>query len=596
MPDAVQAFFDARLRTKGGTHMAREDRDVLSCTSHGLQLSLSTATAEWLLGLSERPDDYESLYSYLHRVILDRAHPFGDLCVGLAGLLRDQLARRGRKNLKELAATLSSGATRLQRLMLETMPPLVEARNIVMEVIRSKMFELVGSELLASVREEHRVEDTVWAKRISLLNRTLPDALGVPEQFHLPGEQLPYAPVVQHLQAVPCFPAPQHKLERFYDAAVAIAPCISRYHQRLGNLAARSPQVDGNSSRTPSHQNLCAYMQEEEEALTHGREEGGLRRARGDSDVGAATAADVGGRTYSHEELAVGTEDLLPLMAYALIRSQLPAVVSELRFIELFLGDDEEVLLGPLGFCLATFQSAVQVVLSMEIPPPAKSDLCTGNTEAAQKEAPADDSDTGSTAVIRSLIASASSAHLEAVASALAASGGSGAEASLKVAVRRMHEEPGGKGGEGGKGGPLLGWGRGKAHEKHSLEPRHRVPPVVVGMVRLLQELAAHLNSRAQLSKKLELKEARALPSDSSSDGDAGAEGLLTRDLACLAVGPHARANLFIVFGQQDVARRSPSGKSPSGKLKRCDDDSPPTPDAVQHPLERGRIGMMAVG
>ena len=35
-------------------------------------------------------------------------------------------------------------------------------------------------------------------------------------------------------------------------------------------------------------------------------------------------------------DLAVGTEDLLPLMAYALVRARLPHVVSELRYIEAF--------------------------------------------------------------------------------------------------------------------------------------------------------------------------------------------------------------------------------------------------------------------
>ena len=57
----------------------------------------------------------------------------------------------------------------------------------------------------------------------------------------------------------------------------------------------------------------------------------------------------------------MGTEDLLPLMAYALVRAHIPRVVSELRYIEIFIGDQPTVMLGALGFCLATFQSAVQV-------------------------------------------------------------------------------------------------------------------------------------------------------------------------------------------------------------------------------------------
>jgi len=553
----------------------------MTCTPHGLQLSMCSETAEWLLKVSEKPDDYEVLYTYLHRTILQKAHPFGELLFGLATLLRDLALKRGagQKQLREVASAMNVAAKRLQTLMLEMMPPLGMTPAIVMEVIRTKLFEMVGTHMLDSCRDEHTREDKIWAKCISKLDSTLPAALGVPPQFWLPGEQLPYAPVIQHLQAVPCFPAPQHKLERFYDAAVAIAPCISRYHQRAGNAAAHSPQVDGSRSRIPSHQNLCAYMLHEEESLTGS--EGGMRMSEGGARVAVRDEQSAYGDEgpYSQEQLAVGTEDLLPLMAYALIRAQLPAVVSELRFIELFLGDDPEVLLGPLGFCLATFQSAVQVVLSLDasaeksprrMPRTARAEsslVAVQVPEQPTSEEGSDaSSDAGSTEAVCSMIASGSTAHLEAVASALAISAGTGAATSLKQAAERVSKPA--------EGGRLSRTG--------GVE-QSRVPSVILGMVRLLQELAAHLESRPPDASK-QIGHKATLPEWAGSKEEAAH---LTRDLACLAVGPHARANLYLTFGQHDLARRRPTAQP-----KRL---PAAAGDPVRIPHQRGHLGMTVV-
>jgi len=374
----VQGYFDKWLRNRphaidGIPPAVCNEHDVISSAPLSLHLAMSTGTAEWLNAVSSKPDDVQVVLIHLERVILQPAHPLGELLVGLATLLSELVGRRGTtlsctRHLRDVAAALNVGSERLQRIMLELMPPLGMTKqhvSIVNEVIRTKLFSIVGPTFLESVREATVAEDQQWGACIATLTSMKPVALDVPRQFHLPGEQLPYAPVIQHLQAVLCFPAPHHKLERFYDAAVAIAPCISRYHQRAGNASACSRQVVGKTGRTPSHQNLCDYMVQDEALSTQQSgartartklEEARLRRSMDYPDEGP----------YTEEDLAVGTEELLPLMAYALVRAQLPAVVSELRFIELFLGDDPHLLNGPLGFCLATFKGAVELVLSMD--------------------------------------------------------------------------------------------------------------------------------------------------------------------------------------------------------------------------------------
>jgi len=377
----VEGYFDTWLRNRphhldGIPPAVCPEHDVISSTPLSLHLSMSTSTAEWLNAVSSEPDDVHVVLSQLERVILHPSHPIGDLLTGLAHLVRELVSPSGAsshhpatsRQLQDVAAALNMGSERLERLLLQLMPPLAMTKQhvaIVHEAIRTRLFEYVGTAILAAVREATVAEDQHWAVCIGALTSMKPVALDVPRQFHLPGEQLPYAPVIQHLQAVLCFPAPQHKLERFYDAAVAIAPCISRYHQRAGNASACSRQVIGKPGRTPSHQSLCEYMVQDESLTTQQRgartartlsEEALLRRGTDYPDEGP----------YSEEDLAVGTEELLPLMAYALIRAQLPEVVSELRFIELFLGDDPHLLNGPLGFCLATFKGAVELVLSMD--------------------------------------------------------------------------------------------------------------------------------------------------------------------------------------------------------------------------------------
>ncbi|KAL1503426.1 hypothetical protein AB1Y20_011915 [Prymnesium parvum] len=80
------------------------------------------------------------------------------------------------------------------------------------------------------------------------------------------------------------------------------------------------------------------------------------------------TSADMPSNEES--KLALGAEELIPLMAYALVHAQLSHLVSEVRFIEIFLcptrAYEAQLMLGPLGYCLATLNAAVELVRTRE--------------------------------------------------------------------------------------------------------------------------------------------------------------------------------------------------------------------------------------
>jgi len=60
------------------------------------------------------------------------------------------------------------------------------------------------------------------------------------------------------------------------------------------------------------------------------------------------------------KDLSVGGDELLPLMAYVIIRANIPAVYSECAFMELFI--DNQRAIEQDGYVLATFQSALSLI------------------------------------------------------------------------------------------------------------------------------------------------------------------------------------------------------------------------------------------
>ena len=60
-------------------------------------LTTSSRTAEWLLRVTQRPDDFELVYSYMSDVLLEKSAPIGELCFGFGEFI---IARYRKANTK----------------------------------------------------------------------------------------------------------------------------------------------------------------------------------------------------------------------------------------------------------------------------------------------------------------------------------------------------------------------------------------------------------------------------------------------------------------------------------------------------------------
>nr|XP_032823462.1 VPS9 domain-containing protein 1 [Petromyzon marinus] len=74
---------------------------------------------------------------------------------------------------------------------------------------------------------------------------------------------------------------------------------------------------------------------------------------------------------YEHQEAglsppSIGADDLLPILAFVVLRSQLPQLISECAALEEFI--HEGYLMGEEGYCLTSVQTALNSVTSLPIP------------------------------------------------------------------------------------------------------------------------------------------------------------------------------------------------------------------------------------
>ena len=134
---------------------------------------------------------------------------------------------------------------------------------------------------------------------------------------------------------MPRVAAPRQKLQLFCDACTEAQRCVARHHEAAG--ARRRVGV-----LRPCLAARAAEAEAEAEA----------------GAVGGARAA-----AASPEAMALGAEDLIPVMAYVLLRARLCHLDTQLRLIEVFVDGPswEAALLGPLGYGLATLHAATPV-------------------------------------------------------------------------------------------------------------------------------------------------------------------------------------------------------------------------------------------
>ena len=87
----------------------------------------------------------------------------------------------------------------------------------------------------------------------------------------------------------------------------------------------------------------------------------------------------------------MAADDLIPVMSYVLARARMPQLLSEVRFVEAFArgAGEEGLLLGRLGYGLATFQAALQLLGSAELDPAAIAAMEPGAASEAAARADA---------------------------------------------------------------------------------------------------------------------------------------------------------------------------------------------------------------
>jgi len=61
-------------------------------------------------------------------------------------------------------------------------------------------------------------------------------------------------------------------------------------------------------------------------------------------------------------DLSVGGDELLPLMAYVLIKANIPSVYSEAAFMELFIDMVHQKSIAQEGYVLATYHTALSLI------------------------------------------------------------------------------------------------------------------------------------------------------------------------------------------------------------------------------------------
>ena len=383
--NTVNQFFGQAFETFGPS--ARTERgagdamvgDVIELSPAGLRLEYSRQTAEWLTEVVQRPHDYSLIFGYLTQLLSSHQHPLGRLCMEFGVLLcrllesadpsrlnaplsttLDVLTARtptspiaappahscssshsdedARERCRHGVACMKLGTSKLLSLVLDLLPPLqigLASRGAA-DTVQSVLFEASGHAILALLRDAHGHEGESVSTKVVELAGLLPHHLDLSPKLWLGSDDvldqntsaqvgvisardgkvtqrantgkrsLPYQEVIALVATIPQVAAPRQKMVRFCEACAEVSNCVTRYHQRHGQ------------------------------------------------------------RVQQGQALALGAEQLIAVMAYVLVRAQLPHVILEFRLVEMFM-ENEQDLLGSLGYGIATFHAAIRLILSLNV-------------------------------------------------------------------------------------------------------------------------------------------------------------------------------------------------------------------------------------
>ena len=393
----AERVFEEAFGSSSGSPVEDAMVDRVEYAPEGLRISYSGPTAEWLTSVTERPHDFGLVYHFLVDYILGcSSHPLGRVAgefVSLMSRFSDDSCSGGWDDGAETEASalpnaadartplaaqvMKIGVTRLHGLVSAVLPQLQHnpGRGFALAAVEAVLFDRCSA-VLSALLGGASGEDGSRCEFLEL-EALLPRHLGVRQPFWLEAEaaetprgrtprgrtprsrrsaaasgaaeqegqgrlgqdvdaQLPYAHAIALVQGMPRVAAPRQKLQLFCDACAEAQRCVARHHEAAG---ARRREA------RPQHAHAAPAAAAEAEAAA----------------VGGAPAA-----AASPEATALGAEDLIPVMAYVLLRAKLCHLDTQLRLIEVFVdGPSWEVaLLGPLGYGLATLHAATQLLLS----------------------------------------------------------------------------------------------------------------------------------------------------------------------------------------------------------------------------------------
>ena len=269
--------------------------DRISRTALSITLSYSTGTAEWMAAIASSPDDRALVRERLLATLTDRTTPLGSVAASFAARIA---AHAPHGQVEDALAAMSHGSSRLQALVGEVLPVLNDgtAGAEAAEVCCDALFGLCAGTLQPLLHAAHANEDAAMAARLDELRGLLPRHLGIDARFWLDtyeaacgrydDEALPYAPSIALARRLSGCASPVAALRTFVEACAAAARC-----------------TEGGIGGEPN-------------------------------DLEAPTG---GGRG-----VAVGADELIPLMAYVLVRARPERLASLLALVEGYLSSHSQ--------------------------------------------------------------------------------------------------------------------------------------------------------------------------------------------------------------------------------------------------------------
>ncbi|XP_066541669.1 VPS9 domain-containing protein 1 isoform X2 [Hoplias malabaricus] len=229
----------------------------------------------------------------------------------LESQIQDMEERALKEHLKAVITDIHNAIDRLLSLCLLSFECLntASSKDICVACIEEVFFPPIWSPLLVLFRRVHRERELAFENSVKLYGISSPTDIGVAEKlcpkdsavFH---GSYPYESAVQELKQLCRDYCPQRKLECIVRTLRLICACAEHY---------RLHQEDDPSPKTA----------------------------------------------------AIGADDLLPILSFVALRSELPQLVSECAALEEFI--HEGYLIGEEGYCLTSLQSALTYVESLHL-------------------------------------------------------------------------------------------------------------------------------------------------------------------------------------------------------------------------------------